>query len=74
MLNDNALLAMTYLEAYQLTEHPLYAEIAESIFSYVLREMTSSEGAFHAAEGANSEGRLDDIMNLPARRLKMYWV
>ncbi|SDW61097.1 thioredoxin domain-containing protein [Paenibacillus sp. PDC88] len=56
MLNDNALLAMTYLEAYQLTEHPLYAEIAESIFSYVLREMTSSEGAFHAAEGANSEG------------------
>lgn len=55
-LNDNALLAMAYLEAYQLTEHQLYSEVAESIFSYVLRDMTSSEGAFYCAEAANSEG------------------
>ncbi|WDH97206.1 hypothetical protein PUW24_24235 [Paenibacillus urinalis] len=59
MLNDNAWLAMTYLEAYQLTEHPLYAEIAESIFSYVLSEMTSPEGAFYAVEGDNSEGETE---------------
>ncbi|MCM3783916.1 thioredoxin domain-containing protein [Neobacillus mesonae] len=56
MLYDNALLAIAYLEAYQLTEKQLYAEIAESIFDYVLRDMTSPEGAFYSAEDADSEG------------------
>lgn len=56
MLYDNALLAMTYLEAYQVTAQDLYREIAEKIFAYVLREMTSPEGAFYSAEDADSEG------------------
>ncbi len=56
MLYDNALLALAYLEAYQLTEKQLYAEVAESIFTYVLRDMTSPEGAFYSAEDADSEG------------------
>ncbi|MCL6603142.1 MAG: thioredoxin domain-containing protein [Paenibacillus sp.] len=56
MLYDNALLAYVYLEAFQLTGKPLYAEIAESIFTYVQRDMTSSEGAFYSAEDADSEG------------------
>ncbi|ASA22365.1 hypothetical protein B9T62_17175 [Paenibacillus donghaensis] len=56
MLYDNALLAQVYLEAYQITQKPLYAEIAESVFTYVLRDMTSAEGGFYSAEDADSEG------------------
>lgn len=56
MLYDNALLAITYLEAFQVTHKPLYASIAEQIFTYVLRDMTDEEGGFYSAEDADSEG------------------
>ncbi len=56
MLYDNALLAIAYLETYLSTKKPYYAEIAQQIFSYVLRDMTSEEGAFYSAEDADSEG------------------
>ncbi|NJJ37904.1 thioredoxin domain-containing protein [Paenibacillus apii] len=56
MLFDNALLASAYVEAYQITGKSLYSEIAESVFTYVLRGMTSPEGAFYSAEDADSDG------------------
>ncbi len=56
MLYDNALLAWTYLEAHQLTGKRKYADAAEQIFTYVLRDMTSPEGGFYSAEDADSEG------------------
>ena len=56
MLYDQALLAQTYLETYQVTRNSFYARTAEEIFSYVLRDMTSPEGAFFSAEDADSEG------------------
>ncbi len=56
MLYDNALLAIAYLEAYQVTKKQKYADIAKQIFSYVLRDMTSPEGGFYSAEDADSEG------------------
>lgn len=56
MLYDNALLAIAYLEAYQTVKKPEYAETAEEIFTYVLRDMTSPEGGFYSAEDADSEG------------------
>ena len=56
MLYDQALIAQTYLETYQITREPFYAQTAEEIFTYVLRDMTSSEGAFFSAEDADSEG------------------
>ncbi len=56
MLYDNALLAITYLEAYQATQKTKYALIAQSILTYILRDMTSSEGGFYCAEDADSEG------------------
>ncbi len=56
MLYDNALLALAYLEAWQATAKNKYAETAKGIFSYILREMTSPEGAFYSAEDADSEG------------------
>lgn len=56
MLYDNALLSFVYTEAYKATGKKLYKEIAEKIFSYVLRNMTSPEGGFYSAEDADSEG------------------
>lgn len=56
MLYDNALLAIAYLDAYQITGKSLYRDVAEKVFGYVLREMTSPEGTFYSAEDADSEG------------------
>ncbi|NOU89755.1 DUF255 domain-containing protein [Paenibacillus sp. LMG 31460] len=56
MLYDNALLIMTYIEAYQVTGKEKYAEVAEQIITYVLRDMTDEGGAFYSAEDADSEG------------------
>lgn len=57
MLYDNALLAIAYLEAWHVTKNEKYAEVARQIFTYVLRDMTSSEGCFYSAEDADSEGK-----------------
>jgi len=56
MLYDQALLAMAYIEAYQATQNDDYRKTAEEIFTYVLRDMASPEGAFFSAEDADSEG------------------
>jgi uncharacterized protein YyaL (SSP411 family) len=56
MLYDQALLAMSYTEAYQLYQDPFYAQVAREIFTYVLRDMQSPEGGFFSAEDADSEG------------------
>lgn len=55
MLYDQAMLAIAYIEAYQATGKKQYARVAEDIFTYVLRDMTSPEGAFYSAEDADSE-------------------
>ncbi|MFC1826554.1 thioredoxin domain-containing protein, partial [Thermodesulfobacteriota bacterium] len=56
MLYDQALLALAYLEGYQATGNPLFNQTAQEIFTYVLRDMTASEGGFYSAEDADSEG------------------
>ena len=56
MLYDQALAAMAYVEAYQVTGKEVYANTAREIFTYVLRDMTSPEGGFYSAEDADSEG------------------
>jgi uncharacterized protein len=56
MLYDNALLIMTYIEAYQVTGKAKYAEVAEQVITYILRDMTDEGGAFYSAEDADSEG------------------
>lgn len=56
MLYDNALLSRSYLEAYQLTGNSEYARIANEVFTYLLRDMTDSQGGFYSAEDADSEG------------------
>ncbi len=56
MLYDNALLILTYCQAYAITKKTLYLDIAEKTAAYILREMTSPEGAFYSAQDADSEG------------------
>ena len=54
MLYDQAQLAVSYLEAFQITGDLAYADVARAIFDYVLRDMTGPEGAFYSAEDADS--------------------
>jgi len=57
MLYDQALLALTYLEAFQVTSDVSFKRVAEEIFAYGEREMAAPEGGFYAALDADSEGR-----------------
>ena len=50
MLYDNALLALAYLEAYQVTQKSFYAQVAREIFTYLLRDMQAPDGGFASAE------------------------
>ena len=54
MLYDQAQLAISYLEAFQITGDRQYADTARGIFDYVLRDMTDPDGGFYSAEDADS--------------------
>ena len=56
MLYDQALLTVAHLEAYQATGDEELARTAREILAYVMRDLTSPEGAFYCAEDADSEG------------------
>ena len=56
MLYDNALLIITYLEAYEVTKEKRYLMIATKTLDYVLRNLHHQEGGFYCAEDADSEG------------------
>ncbi len=54
MLYDQAQLALAYLDAWQISSNPLFRDVAEGIFNYLLTTMRDSGGAYHAAEDADS--------------------
>jgi uncharacterized protein len=54
MLYDQGQLSISYLEAYQITAEPEYADEARRIFDYVLTDMTHRGGGFYSAEDADS--------------------
>jgi uncharacterized protein YyaL (SSP411 family) len=56
MLYDQALIAMAFVEAWQVTGHADLKRTAEEILTYVTREMTAPDGGFYSAEDADSEG------------------
>jgi uncharacterized protein YyaL (SSP411 family) len=56
MLYDQALLALAYTEAYQATNAGKFKLTAREILEYVIRDLTSPEGAFYSAEDADTEG------------------
>jgi uncharacterized protein len=56
MLYDQALLALAYTEAWLATGNDFYRRTALEVFVYAMRDLRSPEGAFFAAEDADSEG------------------
>jgi len=54
MLYDQAQLACAYLEAYQLTGEPLFADVVRDTLAYVRRDLTGPDGQFFSAEDADS--------------------
>jgi hypothetical protein len=72
MLYDQALLARVYLEAFQVTGKKTYADIAENIFTYVLRDMRHPEGGFYCAEDADSP--VGAINNRPYNKEGAFYV
>ncbi len=56
MLYDQAGLVLVYLEAWQITGTEIYANTAQEILTYLLRDMISPEGGVFSAEDADSEG------------------
>lgn len=57
MLYDNAMLAGVYAEAFSQTQEARYATTARGILDFVLREMTSGEGAFFTAIDAEVDAQ-----------------
>jgi uncharacterized protein len=57
MLYDNAQLVRLYLDGWRLTKEERFREVVEETLDYVRREMTHPDGAFFAAQDADSEGR-----------------
>jgi uncharacterized protein YyaL (SSP411 family) len=54
MLYDQAQLAMGYLNAFQITQDPLFEKTARDILDYVHRDMTDKGGGFYSAEDADT--------------------
>ena len=55
MLYDQAMLMLAYAEAWLATGDGEFRRTAEETAAYVLRDLTSPEGAFYSAEDADSE-------------------
>jgi len=56
MLYDQAQLAISYCEAFQISRDGQYASWARDVFEYVMRDMTDPGGGFYSAEDADSAG------------------
>lgn len=57
MLYDNAQLVRVYLDGWRLTKEIRFRRVVEDTLEYVRRELTHQDGAFFAAQDADSEGR-----------------
>ena len=56
MLYDNGQLARVYLHAWALTGDARYRAVATGTLDYMLRELTTDDGAFAASQDADTEG------------------
>ena len=55
-LYDNALLALSYTEAWQDGHLPLWRQTAEDTLDYCLRDLRDADGGFFCGQDADSEG------------------
>jgi uncharacterized protein YyaL (SSP411 family) len=56
MLYDNAQLGRAYLHAWAFTGETRYRAVAQGTLDYMLRELTTSDGAFAASQDADTDG------------------
>ena len=56
MLYDQAMLARVTTDAFLATGEPFYRTMTEEIFTFVMRELQTAEGAYCSALDADSEG------------------
>jgi uncharacterized protein YyaL (SSP411 family) len=54
MLYDNALLARTYLHAWQTTGEPRFLDVVDSTIGYVLADLSHADGGRYSAQDADS--------------------
>jgi len=54
MLYDQAQIAVSLVEAWQITKDPFFESTLRSTLDYVLRDMTHPDGGFYSAEDADS--------------------
>ena len=56
MLYDNAQLARIYVHAWKLTDDARYRAVATGTLDYMIRELTTDDGAFAASQDADTDG------------------
>jgi uncharacterized protein YyaL (SSP411 family) len=56
MLYDNGQLARTYVHAWSLTGDERFRAVAQGTLEYMIRELTTDDGAFAASQDADTEG------------------
>jgi uncharacterized protein len=56
MLYDNAQLARAYVHAWQVTGEASYRDVAVGTLDYIVRELTTVDGAFAASQDADTDG------------------
>ena len=56
MLYDNAQLARVYLHAWAATGEARYRDVGTGTLDYMIRELTTADGAFAASQDADTEG------------------
>ena len=71
MLYDQALMAMAYTEAYQITSAQHYALATKEILDFAIRDLAAPQGEFYSAQDADTEGEegkfylwtMDEVLN-----------
>src|SRR5690606_27800792 len=56
MLYDQAQLAVAFLDAFEHSKDPEFADAARGIFRYAMRDLLDPKGGYHSAEDADSDG------------------
>lgn len=56
-LDHNALMALAYTRAYEINNKPIYQDVADKIFEFIIRDLLSEKGTFYSALGAGPEGQ-----------------